>query len=77
MASQTQIAPGREIGAVLGRLLLNIATVPYSYLTALKIDPPLSTAVLSLEMGYYESLDHKASQTLNTFVLSKAQRYRR
>lgn len=56
MASQTQIAPGREIGAVFGRLLLNIATLPYSYLTALKIDPQLAAAVLSLEMGYYESL---------------------
>lgn len=56
MVSQTQIAPGREIGAVFGRLLLNITTLPYSYLTALKIDPPLATAVLSLEIGYYESV---------------------
>lgn len=56
MASQIQIAPGREIGAVFGGLLLNIATLPYSYLPALKIDPPLATAVLSLEMGYYESM---------------------
>lgn len=64
MASQTQIASGREIGAVFGRLLLNITTVPYSwaYLTVLKIDPPLATAVLSLEIGYYENMNNTKHQ---------------
>lgn len=71
MASQIPIAPGREIGAVFRRLLLNIATLPYSYLTALKIDPPLATAVLSLEMGYYETCrPQSTSECLNTSVPS-------
>lgn len=36
----------------------------YSYLTALKIDPPLATAVLSVGMGYYESV-----QSTNIWIL--------
>lgn len=54
MASQTEIAPGS--GSLFGRLLLNIVIMPYSHLTALKIDPLLATAVLSVGMGYYESV---------------------
>lgn len=37
----------------------------YSYLTALKIDPPLATAVLSVGMGYYESVQ----STNNIWIL--------
>ncbi len=70
MASQIQIALGREIGAVFRRLLLNIATLPYSYLTALKIDPPLAPAVLSLEWDIMKSKTTKYWQYLNTAVLS-------
>lgn len=58
MASQTQIAPGRgRLVQCSGRLLLNIATQPYSYLAELKIDlhSPY-TAVLSLETAHYESV---------------------
>lgn len=67
--SNQKIDPGREIGAVLGlEALLNIATAPHSYLLSLQIDPPLPTAVLSLEMGCYESTDRKPSQRIKYLV---------
>ena len=50
--SQTNAALGA--GAQIEGLLLNITTPPYSFMTTLKIDPPLLTAVLSEENGYYE-----------------------
>lgn len=52
MIRQTNIAQGT--GAEFEGLLLNIAKLPYSFMTALKIELLLATAVLSVEMGYYE-----------------------
>lgn len=46
MASQTKIAQGA--GAEFEGLLLNIATLPYSSLVELKIDPLLAIVVHSL-----------------------------
>lgn len=68
MTSPTNTA--LEAGAEFEGLLFSTATLPYSFMTALKIDPPLTSAALSVEIGYYERVQTtKHQQYLNTVTI--------